>query len=78
MNELEILIKLDANSYRVYKYLVLLAGSRGVIHDITREDIMGALDIGENTVYRCLKVLADEGLTENKMSKKYIKILKPL
>lgn len=75
MSELEILLKLTGNEYRLYRYLVLLAGESKTIHGITREKIQEDCSLGYTTVYQCLKRLKDEELIQHRGNQQFIKIM---
>ena len=75
MNEMQILLNLDGNTYRLFRFLELRAGDRKVIHAITRQEIQETLGLGYTKTYEALKTLQEKHLIEYKGAKQFCRIL---
>ena len=81
MQKLDILQRLDGNSFRLLAFLSIQADDYGTIHNYTSEYIQfiqDELNIGYQTAYKCLRTLEKEKMIERHGQKHYLKLLERL
>jgi len=77
MQKLDILKRLDGNSFRLLAFLSVKADKHGTIHNYNSEYveyIQNELRIGYQTAYKGLRILEKEEFIERHGQKNYIKL----